>query len=453
MNILKNLLWPEIEELIEKKRWEMLKSVISEWEAPDIADLLTDTPDDRDKIIIFRILPKDLASDVFSEIDFEDQMIILQKMSDQQVKEVLLDLEPDDRTTLFEELPGKILQKYLNMLPKDERREALGLLGYPDNSVGRLMTPNYLAVRPDWTVKDALSHIKQIGPDRETINVIYVTDSNWHFLDALMIKKFILADPKTVVRDIMDNAFVTLSPSDKQEEAVKLMEHYNLTSIPVVDSENILVGIVTFDDVMDVAEEEATVDFHKTAGISPFEQSYLDIGVFPLFSRRVVWLFCLVFVNTISGMIISHFEQTISLCVSLVFFMPLLSSSAGNTGLQASTLVIRSMATENTNFKNSILIILKDLCVAIMIGLVMGVAVLLLGLLRGNIYVGISATIAMILVVIISSFLGTILPMILRILKFDPAVASAPLITSCCDIINVAIYFSVAKWVLESFTR
>ncbi|MBR3732750.1 MAG: magnesium transporter, partial [Spirochaetales bacterium] len=293
----------------------------------------------------------------------------------------------------------------------------------------------------------------QIGPDRETINVIYVTDSNWHFLDALMIKKFILADPKIVVRDIMDNAFVTLSPSDKQEEAVKLMEHYNLTSIPVVDSENILVGIVTFDDVMDVAEEEATVDFHKTAGISPFEQSYLDIGVFPLFSRRVVWLFCLVFVNTISGMIISHFEQTISLCVSLVFFMPLLSSSAGNTGLQASTLVIRSMATENTNFKNSILIILKDLCVAIMIGLVMGVAVLLLGLLRGNIYVGISATVAMILVVIISSFLGTILPMILRLLKFDPAVASAPLITSCCDIINVAIYFSVAKWVLESFSR
>ncbi len=444
MNILRNLLWPEIEELIENKRWDMLKTVISEWEAPDVADLIKDTADDRDKIIIFRILSKNVASDVFSEIDFDSQMTILNKMTDQQVREVLLDLEPDDRTGLFEDLPGNVLQKYLNMLPKDERSEALGLLGYPENSVGRLMTPNYLAIRPDWTIKKALQYIKESGPDRETINVIYITDEKWHFYDALMLKKFILANPALHVSDIMDQIIVTLTPYDKQEEAVHIMEHYNLTSIPVVDQEGILVGIVTFDDVMAVAQEEATVDFHKTAAVSPFEESYVDIGIWHLFNRRISWLFCLVFVNLLSGMVITHYENLISLCVNLVFFMPLLSSSAGNTGLQASTLIIRSMATDAPNLKDSIMIIFKDLAVALMIGVAMGAAVLVLGLIRGNILVALSATVSMFLVVIISSFLGTVLPMILKMLRFDPAVASAPLITSCCDIINVAIYFGIA---------
>ena len=271
MNILKNLLWPEIEDLIIKKRWGILKSVLSEWEAPDIADLIAGFDEEKNKIILFRILPKELAAEVFSEIDFDNQMTILSKMSDQQIKEILQDLEPDDRTELFEELPGKVMQKYLNLLPKEDIKEALELLGYPEYSVGRLMTPNYLAVRPDWNIKTALEHIKKRGKKSETINVIYITDEKWKFLDALKLKDFILSDPDLTVSEIMDNTFVTLSPYDEQEKAVKIMEHYNLTSIPVVDSEDILVGIVTFDDVMDVAEDEVTEDFHKLAAINPFE--------------------------------------------------------------------------------------------------------------------------------------------------------------------------------------
>ncbi|HOJ65119.1 MAG TPA: magnesium transporter [Spirochaetota bacterium] len=447
MNILKNLLWPEIEELIDLKEWKILKNILSEWDIPNLVELIKEV-DDKNKIIIFRILPKNISNELFSEIDYEDQKVILSKMTDQQIKEILLELEPDDRTMLFEELPGKILQKYLNLLPDEERKEALELFGYPEESVGRLMTPNYTAVRPEWTIKKALEHIKERGYKSETINVIYITDEKWHFLDALELKKFILASPELLVKDIMDYIFVTLSPYDDREKAVSLMRHYNLSALPVVDSDNILVGIVTFDDVMDVAKEEATEDFHKTAGILPLEENYLKIDIRKLFLKRIGWLLSLVFINIFSGAIISRFENLIMTFVALVFFMPLLNDSAGNAGSQSATLIIRFMATNEMKWKDGLIILLKDFFVAILLAIAMGISVFLLGMFRGGIRVSIVASLAMFTIIVISSILGTILPLILKAFRIDPATASSPLITSLADIISVTVYFTIAKIIL-----
>lgn len=447
MNILKNLLWPEIEELIELKEWKILKNILSDWDIQNLVELIKEV-DEKNKILIFRILPKYISNELFSELEYEDQKIILDKMTDQQIKEILLELEPDDRTMLFEELHGKILQKYLNLLPIDERKEALELLGYPEDSVGRLMTPNYVAVRPEWTIKKALTHIKERGYKSETINVIYITDEKWHFLDALELKVFILADQKLTVKDIMDYIFVTLSPYDDREKAVSLMRHYNLSALPVVDSDNVLVGIVTFDDVMNVAKEEATEDFHKTAAIVPLEENYLTIAVKKLFTKRIGWLLSLVFINIFSGAIISKFEDIIITFVTLVFFMPLLSDSAGNSGSQAATLIIRYMSTYEIKNREPLLILIKDFFVAILLALSMSLSVFILGIFRGGIKIAIVASISMFIIVVISSFLGTLLPIILKTFKFDPATASSPLITSLVDIISVTIYFFVAKIIL-----
>ena len=282
MNDLKDV---DLQQLIQERRLSELRELISDLPIPDIAELLLEI-NKPDRVLIFRLLPRRISSEVFSYLTAENRNALLRELSDEETRNLLSNLRPDDRTTLFEELPGQVTQKLLNLLSPEDIKEARQLLGYPEESVGRLMTPDYIAVRQDWTISQALNHIRLKGRESETLNVIYVADANWKLLDALDLHRFILVDPNKKVADIMDYNFLSLSAFDDREEAVHVMLKYDIFVLPVVDSEGVLLGIVTADDVMDVAELEATEDFHLTAAVHPLKTSYQEASILKLFKKE-----------------------------------------------------------------------------------------------------------------------------------------------------------------------
>jgi magnesium transporter len=282
--MLKKLLTPEIEELIREKNWKILKEALSIWTAQDIVELI-DGFEDEQKILIFRLLPRELAAEVFSELDIRAQKNLLYQMSKEHIREIFLEMTPDDRTDVFEELPASVTKEFLNLLPIKERKEAMTLLGYPEDSVGRLMTPDYVAIRSSWSVYESLEHIRKVGKDAETIDIMYVVNEKWHLLDEISLRQLILAPMEEKVERLMDGEFQSLYASEDQEEAVKKMKKYNLTVLPVVDSQNVLLGVVTIDDVIDVYEDEVTEDIHKGASVIPFEINYATAPIFSLFKK------------------------------------------------------------------------------------------------------------------------------------------------------------------------
>jgi magnesium transporter len=308
-------------------------------------------------------LHKQQAASVFSEVESNKQMALLQEMSNEHVRDIISELSPDDRTELFEELPGEITQSLLNLLPSGIRKETLELLGYPEESVGRLMTSDYVAIRPHWTIEQALEHIRRYGRDAETIHVAYVVDEKWHLLDDIPLRRLILADPEQKVESLMDERFVSILAHEDQEKAVELIKHYNLFALPVVDSENILLGIVTVDDILDVLEEEVTEDIHKGASIVPLEMSYSAASVWTLYRKRIIWLSLLLVALFLSASVIAAFEKTLTTIVALVFFMPVLIGCGGNTGTQSATLVIRAIAIGDLSLRKWFSVVKKELLV------------------------------------------------------------------------------------------
>lgn len=437
----------DLHALIEKADWATVREVIQNTPYAEIADLLFRL-DLKDRMVLFRLLPRNISAEVFAQLEYDQQNKLLDDLTLDETRHLLAELSPDDRTALFEELPGQVTQKLLNLLAPEDLKETRKLLGYPPESVGRLMTPDYVAVRPEWTIERVLEHIRQRGSDSETVNVIYVTDKSWKLLDALSVRRFLLADAQAKVEDIMDYAFVSLTATEDREEAVRTMERYDLAVLPVVDTGGVLVGIVTFDDVLDVAADEATEDFHKGAAISPIRGSYKHAPFSALYSKRVGWLLALVFANIFSGAAIANFEDTIAANVALVFFLPLLIDSSGNAGSQSATLMVRALATGEVKASDWGALLLKDVLVAAALGFTMALAVSTIGILRGGVEVAIVVALTMSLVVIVGSTIGTVLPFVLTRLNYDPATASAPLITSLSDISGVLIYFSLASFIL-----
>lgn len=263
----------KINKLIEKKDWKKIIKKLADLPSSDIAYILENSSKETE-LLLFRLLPKEKAAKVFSKLEVDEQESILRNIGNEKVKQIILELPPDDRTEIFGDLPGNVTQKLLNILPPAEHKEALSLLCYSEDSVGRIMTPEYIAVRPTWTIEEALDHIRELGKDAETINMVYVVDDRWHLIDSLPIRKFILANPKENVESIMDYKFISISVYKDQEEAAKKMKKYNLVALPVVDQEGVLMGIVTIDDILDVLEEETTEDFHKGAAVSPAGINY-----------------------------------------------------------------------------------------------------------------------------------------------------------------------------------
>jgi magnesium transporter len=438
---------PKIKELIENRRWNELRGFAREIPAPDLADVLLSL-EDAERILLFSSLPSDISAEVFASLNPQDRDDLLSGMTDEETRLLLADLPPDERTQLFEDLPGQVTQRLLNLLTPDDLKEARLLLGFPEESVGRLMTPDYVAVRANWSLGQALDHIRRKGKGSETISIIYVVDETWRLLDALEIEVFILSDPQAKVEQIMDESFIALSPMDDREQAVRMMERYDVSALPVVDSKGILLGIVTVDDVLDVAREEATEDFHKVGGVTPLRISYREASVWELYIKRVGWLLILILVNLVSSTIIAAYEEVLAATIALTFFIPLLIDTGGNTGAQAASLMVRALATEDVELSQWIRVILKELGEGLLLGLTMGIAAIILGYLIADLNVAIVVGVTMLALVIVSNLVGIALPFLLTRFGLDPAVASSPLITTIVDAAGLLIYFSVATLIL-----
>ena len=369
----------------------------------------------------------------------------LRVQNEQKLSNLINDIEPDDRTAFFEELPGKITQRLIQLLTPEERQIAVQLLGYPEDSIGRLMTPEYIAVKPTDTIEYTFEHIRKYGKDSETLNVIYVVDTEWKLIDDIKIREILLASPQQRIDELMDSQFVALNAIDDQETAIKTFRDYDRVALPVINAEGVLIGIITVDDIMDVEEEEATEDFHKFGAFQSAVANPLKARVLNLYKNRIFWLLALVFMNVFSGAAILSFEKVIQSVVSLVFFLPLLIDSGGNAGAQSATLMIRSLAVGDVKLADWYRLVAKELIVSLLLGATMAIGVAIVASFRApEIIMVVSLT--MVLIVMTGSLIGLLLPFIFTKIKLDPATASAPLITSIADICGVVIYFSIATW-------
>lgn len=436
-----------VNQLIEEKNLSELRAMLEVYPVPDIADLLMEL-ERPNRMLLFRLLPRPLSSEVFAYLKTDEQNDLLKALNDEETRNLLTHLRPDDRTYLFEELPGRMTQKLLNLLSSEDLKSVRQLLGYPEKSVGRLMTPDYVAIRPSWTVGQAIEHIRQKGRNSETVSFIYIVDDAWKLLDVISLQKLILASPEQKVESMMDYTFISLLAFDDREEAVKMMQRYDVWALPVVDSEGVLLGVVTFDDVMDVAEEEATEDFHKGAAVTPLRTSYQETSVWELYKKRIVWLFALVVFNLITIKIMASFEEILATAVVLTFFIPLLIGTGGNTGTQSATLMVRALATDDIEINQWWQTFIKEISVGTAIGITMGVTGFALGMFKGGLEIAIVISLTMVAIVLVSNFIGFSLPFLLTKLKLDPAVASNPLISSIVDAAGLLIYFAVAACIL-----
>jgi magnesium transporter len=455
--MLSKLLQPEIKSLIAERKLSILKEILSDWTPADIADLIVELQEN-EQVIVFRLLPIELATDTFEQLEFDIQLDLLKAMGKGEIAALLNDMSPDDRTALLEELPGSAAKQLLQLLSTEERIIARTLLGYPENSVGRLMTPDYIAIKPVWTIEEALKYIRENAEDSETLNIVYVIDDRNKLLDDIKIKEFILASPDKKVTDLMDENYVALNVTDDQEEAVEVFKKYDRIALPVVDKFGVLIGIVTVDDVLDVAEEEATEDIHKLAAVEALEEPYPTIPLLEMVKKRVVWLAILFIAQILTAIVLEYFENEITKAVVLSIFIPLIISSGGNSGSQAATLVIRAMAVGEITLADWWRIMHREILSGLMIGLILGLLGFFQVAFLANfsvaigvhwILLGITISISIIGIVMWGTLSGSMLPFILKRLGADPATSSAPLVTTIVDIVGLIIYFTVAIIILS----
>src|SRR5437764_5522819 len=366
------ILIPEIQSLIRARDFTGLRELFSDWPPADVAEVILDMPED-DQVIIFRVLPAALAADVFEYLDIDAQQQLLRAMANEQVVSILNEMSPDDRTALLEELPSAAARQLIQLLTPEERKVARSLLGYPEGSVGRLMTPDFVAVREDWTVKEVLDYVREHGRDSETLNVIYVVDERGKLIDDLRIRAFLLTPLSTKVSDIRDRTFVALKVNDSQEEALNAFRKYDRVALPVVDSNNVLVGIVTSDDMLDVAEEEATEDIQKFGGMEALDEPYMRISLLRMVRKRAGWLVILFLGEMLTASAMGYYEGEIAKAVVLALFLPLIISSGGNSGSQASTLIIRAMALGELTLRDWFRVMRKEIMAGLLLGCVLGV--------------------------------------------------------------------------------
>ena len=441
--MLKELLKPEIEDLIEEEQWDDIRDTLILWQEVETADLITSLKSEY-KYKIFSILPKEYYTKVFPELTAIDQQKIIENMSESDIAELLENISPDDRTYFLESIPEEMSQKILKLLGSEEREIASWLLAYPEGSVGRMMTPEYIAIKPDWTVEEAFEYVRSNIEESETYTTIYVLDSKKTLIGSIAIRKLFFTDKNTLISDIMNNC-PYISAYEDREEAVDIIKKYNLHSLAVVNDRHSMIGIVTMDDIFDVAQEEYSEDFHKMAGINQFDDNLKITPITVIYKKRILWLLALVFVNLFSGGIISAFQTTIQKHIILVVFLPLLIGSGGNAGSQSATLVIRSLAVGDVTLKDWFYMLSKEMIVASILGLSMALGGYILGIIRGGLEIASIVAMSMFSIVFIGSIIGITLPFILTKFKIDPAISGAPVLTSICDIAGTAIYCSIAS--------
>jgi magnesium transporter len=450
-------LWPNVKEVIRSRDFPMLRVILKDWTPPDLADLMSDLPTS-DQVVVLRNLPRKLAVSTFQYLLPATQQRLLKAMAQDEVADILNEMSPDDRTLLLEELTATASNQMLELLRPDERAVAVSLLEYPEGSIGRLMTPDYIAVRQEWTVQQVLDYIREHGQDSETLNVIYVVDEQGVLVDDIRIRELLLTPLTSRVSDLMDRRFVALQATDDQETAVAVFRREDRTALPVTDSKGVLVGIVTIDDVLDVAEEAATEDIQKIGGLEALDEPYMQIAFGRMIKKRAGWLVLLFLGEMLTATAMGFFEKEIARAVVLALFVPLIISSGGNSGSQASTLVIRALALGEVGVRDWWRVIRREVFAGLALGTVLGT----IGFLRISVWsvfsdlygphwllVAVTVGVALIGIVLWGTLAGSILPFVLRGLGYDPATSSAPLVATLVDVTGLVIYFTIASMILR----
>ena len=449
--------------MIEARDFTALREVFREWAPADVAEVIVDLPED-EQVIIFRVLPHDLAADVFEYLDFEAQQTLLRAMAHEQVVAILNEMAPDDRTALLEELPSAAARQLIRSLTPEERRVATALLGYPEDSVGRLMTPDFIAVREDWTIQQVLDYIREHGQDSETLNVIYVVDDGGKLIDDIRMREFLLRPLASPVRELMQKTFITLNVTDSQRDALNIFRKYDRSVLPVIDSTGVLLGIVTIDDMLDVAEQEATEEFQKFGGMEALEEPYMRIPLWRMVRKRAGWLIILFLGEMLTATAMANYQEELAKALVLALFLPLIVSSGGNSGSQASTLMIRAMALGEVTLRDWWRVMGREVQAGLALGTILGaIGVLRVGAwaIIGEQYlhrqpygphwplVAMTVGIALVGVVLWGTLSGSMLPFLLRRIGADPATSSAPFVATLVDVTGLIIYFSIALVIMR----
>ena len=448
---------PALALALQRRDFSRIRETLIDWPALDLSNLIGNFPYE-DRVLLFRCLPRLLATQTFEYLPLDKQQELLKGMASDEIAVILNAMAPDDRTGLFEELPGAATKQMLTLLSQKERAVANLLLGYPDGSVGRLMTPNYVSVQKEWSVQEVLDYIRENGQDSETLNVIYIVDERGILIDDVRMRVFLLAPLIYLVSDLMDTHFTSLKATDMQSSAIPVFRRSGLTALPVTDSDGMLIGIVTIDDVLDVAEDEATEKIHKIGGSGAFHEPYIEISFRKMIQKRAGWLMILFLGELLTAMAMGFFEKEIAQAVVLALFIPLIISSGGNAGSQAATLVIRALSLGEVGVRQWFEIMKRETMTGLTLGGILGALgamQIAVSSLFTPIYgphwplLAITVGIALVGVVMWGVVAGSMLPLVLQRLGADPAASSTPLVATLVDVTGLVIYFGMAMWILK----
>jgi magnesium transporter len=450
-------LLPEIRELIEKRNFSALQRIFHDWLPVDLAELISDLPED-EQAILFRLQPKDLATETFEYLDFDSQQNLLKALTKKHVSQILNSMSADDRTALLEELPGPVAQELLKLLSFKEFKIAKTLLAYPEESVGRLMSPDFLSVKKDWDFNQVLDYIRTYGHESETLNVIYVVDDAGKLTGELSARDLLLSSPDKKVEEIAsDEKIITLTASQDQQDALDSFKRYDRVALPVVDSNGYLIGVVTIDDILDVAEEEETEVIQKFGGIEALEEPYMDLPIHQLVKKRAVWLVILFLGEMLTASAMAFFQDELAKAIVLATFIPLIMSSGGNSGSQAASLIIRSLSIGEITIMDWWAVMRREILSGLALGFILGligmVRVVAWAMIFGHFnmqwaYIAVTIGLSLVGIVLFGTLSGSMLPLLLKRLGLDPAVSSAPFVATLVDVTGIVIYFSVASMIL-----
>lgn len=435
--------------LIENKQFTQLREELREMMAVDVAELIEEL-DKKDSMLLFRLLQKDQGADVFSYLSPQQQKNIVGDIHETRLNEIIEELYFDDMIDFLEEMPANVVKKILKASTEEERKLINQFLNYPENSAGSLMTIEYVDLKKEMTVREALDHIKKTGVDKETIYTCYVLDDKRKLEGIVSLRKLVLLDENQLIEDIMNEEFISTTTLHDQEEVAALFKRYGLITLPVVDKEQRLVGIITIDDIMDVIDQENTEDFQIMAAMEPNDEEYLQTGVFSLAKKRIMWLLILMLSATFTGAIITHFEEVLSSVVVLAASIPMLMDTAGNAGSQSSTLIIRGLALGEVQLEDYLKVFWKEFRVSLVVGVVLGLVNLGRMVFLGNdLKVSMVVSFTLLLTIVMAKIVGGTLPIIAKKFKLDPAIMAGPLITTIVDAIALAALFNIASLFLN----
>ena len=440
----------EIKELIDSRQYTRLRQELAELQEADIAAVLEELP--RDELIrVFRILPKTMAADVFAYLSIETEQMIITALTDREAANIINNLMADDATDLMEEMPAGVVKKLLANASAETRRDINHLLRYPEDSAGSIMTVEFVDLKVHLTVAQAIERIRRTGIDKETINICYVLDTERHLIGTVSLRYLLLRRSDEVIGDFMNDNIISVNTMTDQEEVAKLFSKYDFTAMPVVDNENRLVGIITIDDVVDIMQEEATEDIEKMAAILPTDKPYMKTGVFETWKKRIPWLLLLMISATVTGKIITHYEDALGTYIVLTAFIPMLMDTGGNAGGQASVTIIRGLSLNEIEFEDMLRVIWKEIRVAALCGITLAAAnfVKIMLIDRVSVPVALVVCLTLLLAVLFAKLVGCTLPMFAQKIGFDPAVMASPFITTIVDALSLAIYFTIATHLLH----